>query len=62
MSRIIAVSNRVPLSIGQPQTGGLAVALEPVLRRHGGVWFGWDGEIVSSPMDLRNITEQDAAS
>ncbi|MFP4538071.1 MAG: trehalose-6-phosphate synthase [Dichotomicrobium sp.] len=62
MSRIIAVSNRVPFSNGQPQTGGLAVALEPVLRRHGGVWFGWDGEIVSSPMDLRNITEQDGYS
>ena len=43
MSRLIVISNRV--SAGGGAQGGLAVALSAALRAHGGVWFGWSGEV-----------------
>jgi trehalose 6-phosphate synthase len=45
MSRLVVVSNRVALP-GENQTGGLAVALQSMLRERGGLWFGWSGKIV----------------
>jgi trehalose 6-phosphate synthase len=48
-SRIIAVSNRLPLTRGssgltERASGGLVAALEPVLDAHDhGIWLGWDG-------------------
>lgn len=45
MNRLVVVSNRVPLPEKGAQAGGLATALEPVLRREGGLWFGWSGAI-----------------
>ena len=50
MSRLIVVSNRV--AIGEdtrPSAGGLAVGVMDALRETGGVWFGWNGEIVGTP-------------
>lgn len=49
--RLVLVSNRLPVVIEQegdawrcrPGSGGLVTALNPVLRRHGGVWIGWPG-------------------
>lgn len=43
MSRLIVISNRV--SAGGGAQGGLAVALSAALRAHGGIWFGWSGEV-----------------
>lgn len=47
MSRLIVISNRVstpkPRSAGGAQ-GGLAVALQAMLREYRGLWFGWSGE------------------
>ena len=46
MSRLVVASNRVPNPRGsQPQAGGLAVALSGALRRNGGLWFGWNGQL-----------------
>ena len=46
MSRIVVVSNRVPLPAGNAgQAGGLAVALLGLMRRRGGLWFGWSGAV-----------------
>ena len=43
MSRLVIVSNRVPLpSERGPRAGGLAVALADALRP-GSLWFGWSG-------------------
>lgn len=47
MSRLVIVSNRVPELGGARQAGGLAVGLLDALRQDGGIWFGWDGTIVS---------------
>lgn len=45
-SRLVVVSNRVPLpsSPAAPAAGGLAVALEAALKERGGLWFGWSGK------------------
>ncbi len=49
MSRLVVVSNRVaPIGEGQTAVGGLAVAVLAALREMGGVWFGWNGEIVAT--------------
>ena len=48
--RLVVVSNRVSLP-GEWTTraGGLAVAMRDALRRSGGLWFGWNGEVVEAP-------------
>ncbi len=50
MSRLIVVSNRVaPIDEGKASTGGLAVAVLAALKKVGGIWFGWSGEVVGAP-------------
>jgi trehalose 6-phosphate synthase/phosphatase len=51
-TRLVVVSNRLPFHAVQqsgkvklqPGGGGLVRALDPVLRRTGGVWIGWPGD------------------
>jgi len=58
MSRLVVVSNRVPLpSERGPRAGGLAVALADALRP-GSLWFGWSGKRHPSPADT--ATQQQA--
>ena len=46
MSRLVVVSNRVPVPTEKrPPKGGLAVAVLSALEARGGLWFGWNGEI-----------------
>ena len=45
MKRLVVVSNRVASIRDPARAGGLAVALLDALRRSGGVWLGWSGEI-----------------
>ena len=54
--RLVAVSNRVANPRTSAGTGGLAVGLHAALEEGGGVWFGWNGELVendSHEPDLR---------
>lgn len=46
MSRLIVVSNRVPVpdKAGTAPAGGLAVALQSALEARGGLWLGWSGK------------------
>jgi trehalose 6-phosphate synthase len=49
MNRLVVVSNRVPApNAPGGQAGGLAVALEGLMAKRGGVWFGWSGRISAS--------------
>ncbi len=43
--RLVIVSNRVAADRGNPDSGGLAVAIRAALENHGGMWFGWSGEV-----------------
>lgn len=50
MSRLVVVSNRVaPIDEGKTAAGGLAVAVLSALSESGGIWFGWNGETVTTP-------------
>lgn len=43
--RVVCVSNRVSLPRRNVAAGGLAVGVLGALRRTGGTWFGWSGEL-----------------
>ncbi|MDE2573723.1 MAG: trehalose-6-phosphate synthase [Rhodospirillales bacterium] len=45
MDRLVVVSNRVPLPSSGQQAGGLAVALDGLMAKRGGLWFGWSGRV-----------------
>jgi trehalose 6-phosphate synthase len=47
MNRLVVVSNRVPAPSARGQAGGLAVALEGLLEKRGGLWFGWSGTVAA---------------
>jgi trehalose 6-phosphate synthase len=48
LSRLVVVSNRVaPIDEGKSAAGGLAVAVLAALKDDGGIWFGWNGEVVA---------------
>ncbi len=56
MNRLVVVSNRVPLPSQDAQPGGLAVALDALMGKRGGLWFGWNGTVASAaetPPDIR---------
>jgi len=59
LSRLVVVSNRVaPIDEGKSAAGGLAVAVLAALKDDGGIWFGWNGEVVASTPpkpDLRTV-------
>ena len=46
-SRLVVISNRVPLPSIGPRAGGLAVALDGLMEKRGGLWFGWSGTIAA---------------
>ncbi len=46
MNRLVVVSNRVPAPSAGSQAGGLAVALDGLMEKHGGLWFGWSGAVM----------------
>ena len=43
--RVVCVSNRVVLPRRNFAAGGLAVGVLAALKRTGGTWFGWNGEL-----------------
>ena len=45
MSRLVVVSNRVPIPAAGAAAGGLAVALDGLMEKRGGLWFGWSGGV-----------------
>jgi len=49
MSRLVIVSNRVPVPRGRNEAaGGLAVALHDAVQRRDSLWFGWSGSNVTT--------------
>jgi trehalose 6-phosphate synthase len=61
MTRLVVVSNRVAYL--ESKSGGLAVALGDTLRQTGGVWFGWDGNVVDDDEQIAvNTVQQDTVT
>jgi len=58
MSRIVVVSNRVPVASRAQQAGGLAVALQGMMERRGGLWFGWSGEVTKAPRNAPEVVSR----
>jgi trehalose 6-phosphate synthase len=52
MRRLVVVSNRVADPECGQANGGLSVCILDALRKRGGVWFGWNGELVSKENDI----------
>lgn len=48
MGRLVVVSNRTGDLSQKTQTGGLAVGIVDALKSTGGMWMGWDGEVVGN--------------
>jgi trehalose 6-phosphate synthase/phosphatase len=67
--RLIVVSNRLPLTLRksegrwttQKSSGGLASAMNPLLRRSGGDWIGWAGDSGNEHEEDRRAVLQDWA-
>lgn len=59
MNRLVVVSNRVPRPETGAHAGGLAVALDGLMERRGGLWFGWSGDI--SPTATQTSTRLESA-
>lgn len=60
MSRLIIVSNRVAaITEGKSSAGGLAVGVYDALREVGGIWFGWNGDIVDEAPAAPEQQQQD---
>ncbi|GAA5234482.1 alpha,alpha-trehalose-phosphate synthase (UDP-forming) [Verticiella sediminum] len=54
MARLVVVSNRVaPIDDKKASAGGLAVGLMGAMREAGGIWFGWNGQVSTTPTPLR---------
>jgi trehalose 6-phosphate synthase len=58
MNRLVVVSNRVPVPSCGAQAGGLAVALDGLMTKRGGLWFGWSGAVVGQPAGAARIERE----
>jgi trehalose 6-phosphate synthase len=59
MSRLVNVSNRVPVH-GTTAPGGLAVGVLAAMQANGGLWFGWNGKIVADEASCEPELASDA--
>lgn len=59
MKRIVCVSNRISVPRRSVAPGGLAVGVLAALRRTGGLWFGWSGEVSEHPSPQPQILARD---
>ena len=67
-SRLIVVSNRLPVALVHEDSewktkrtaGGLATAMDPILKRAGGVWIGWSGT-QEAPEALKLLRQEESS-
>jgi trehalose 6-phosphate synthase len=52
MTRLVVVSNRVADPGAGQASGGLAVCLLDAMRDRGGMWFGWNGQLVVDESEI----------
>ena len=63
-SRLVIVSNRLPVvmkKVGKntykfkPAAGGLVTAMNPILKKRGGVWIGWAGDYKEENINTKEL-------
>jgi len=63
-SRLVIVSNRLPVVMEKvekkkykfkPATGGLVTAMNPILKKRGGVWIGWAGDYKEEDINTKEL-------
>ena len=52
MTRLVVVSNRVADPGAGQASGGLAVCILEAMRDRGGLWFGWNGQLVAAENEI----------
>jgi trehalose 6-phosphate synthase len=52
MTRLVVISNRVADPGAGQASGGLAVCLLDAMRDRGGLWFGWNGQLVADESEI----------
>src|SRR5206468_10326371 len=65
MSKIIIISNRLPIKVVQkngtytfaPSEGGLATGLNSIFQQSDSIWIGWPGTVVASDEEERITAE-----
>jgi len=70
MSRLLLVSNRLPVTVTRkegklsvaPSAGGLATGLRRPHEELRGLWFGWPGDCVGSEREDRQAVQRELAS
>ena len=63
MSRLIIISNRLPVTIDKkegalflhPSAGGLATGLRSLEHEHDTIWIGWPGGVIKSPKQKKEL-------
>jgi trehalose 6-phosphate synthase len=60
--RLICVSNRVSLPRKAAAPGGLAVGILGALKRGGGLWFGWGGELTDGEPGAAEVSIRDGVA
>ena len=61
-SRLICVSNRIALPRKAMAPGGLAIGIRGALRRSGGLWFGWSGELTDTEPGAAQLHASDGVA
>ncbi|WP_437968418.1 bifunctional alpha,alpha-trehalose-phosphate synthase (UDP-forming)/trehalose-phosphatase [Sorangium sp. So ce260] len=69
MSRLLIVSNRLPVTVHVdqgdvsvvPSAGGLVTAIRGPHERHGGLWLGWPGDVSRLGAEQRQALEEQLA-
>ncbi|HEX5688473.1 MAG TPA: trehalose-6-phosphate synthase, partial [Roseiflexaceae bacterium] len=62
MSRLVAVSNRVSVPRRGSAPGGLAIGLLAAMQARGGLWFGWNGEVMAGAAEGAEVTRKDGVT
>jgi trehalose 6-phosphate synthase/phosphatase len=65
--RLLVVSNRLPVSLSRDgerwkttrSVGGLTTAMDPILKRAGGLWIGWSGSHESEPPEALELLRKE---
>jgi trehalose 6-phosphate synthase/phosphatase len=68
--RLIVVSNRLPVALVRDgeawstkrSAGGLATAMDPILRKEGGVWIGWSGAKEEDPPEALELLKREQSA